>query len=100
MSFLKSESLLWNRKVVMRKLLLLATLILAGCSPTVEDVSSDFILPADLRAEGCGVIELGKGGMSTSRIFLIKCNNGYIGTHSAVPSDDGKSTLRNSVVFQ
>lgn len=77
----------------MKKALVLL-LLLAGCSPSNEDVSRDFILPADLKS--CSIVKLTDG--YDSKIFLIKCPEGYIGTSSVYR--EGKQTKTSSVTFQ
>lgn len=52
--------------------------VLIGCEPTQSDTTSDFSMPYDLR--DCSVVTLTRGGMSSDKIFLIKCPEGYLGT--------------------
>lgn len=52
--------------------------VLTGCEPTQSDTTSDFSMPYDLR--DCRVVTLTRGGMSSDKIFLIKCPDGYLGT--------------------
>lgn len=77
----------------MKKALVLL-LLLVGCSPSNEDVSRDFILPMDLKE--CSIVKMSDG--SGSKIFLIKCPDGYIGTSASYK--EGKSTRTSSVTFQ
>lgn len=62
----------------MKKILLTISLagILSGCGPSYKDTSNDFLLPQDLN--DCRVIQLEKSGMTSTKIFLIKCPEGYI----------------------
>lgn len=81
----------------MNKSLLVGMLALSltACSPTIDRDDTGFILPPDL--QHCRVVTLSKGSMSSQRIFLIKCPEGYMGT--SYTNDAGKHTASGSVHF-
>lgn len=65
-------------------------LSLTACSPTIDLDDTGFILPPDLRH--CRVVTLSKSIMSSQKIFLIKCPEGYMGTFYTNDADEDMSS--------
>lgn len=80
----------------MKYLLLLMVLwITTGCTGETTDVSRDFQLPHDLK--DCRLIRLTPDGMSSDRVYILKCPEGYLGTSTTYNDDDYR--VNNTVII-
>lgn len=78
-----------------KSLVLSVLLLLSACTPAIKDTLYDFRLPSEL--SHCKVITMERGGITSERIHLIKCPEGWIGTSNW--KSNGKTSTTNTTYF-
>ena len=70
----------------MKQFIIIAALLIAGCTPETKEISSNYVLPKGL--EDCQIYEM---SATTARLYVVRCPNSTTNTTTT----SGKTT--NSV---
>lgn len=70
----------------MKHLIIIAALLIAGCTPETKEISANYVLPKGL--EDCQIYEM---SAPTARLYVVRCPNSTTSTTTT----SGKTT--NSV---